>query len=255
MTIVKSPRVRIIIGRDIILMTGLTIILSSPKTTPAMAYSFIPPLKVNPATNQAATYNANALPNILTINLTILTVIRVAFLDNNFNYFDIRVRSDSIGVLCSLRGKLMRRAFWIYAVYVVLIVSGCAHFSGLKTKSWQKYENKKMGFEVRIPQDWSVVVDLPNYIRVSNVPTDKKGPGIPKEGMWVDIITEEKCVPDIRNDFYMTNYGIDKNKFLFQKFLCKGKFTVETCFWSSSSEAKEDKKLVESIADSLRAKP
>jgi len=65
MTKANNPRVRIITGIDINFNTGLTSILSNPSTTPAMAYSLIPPVNVNPATNHEAAYKARELPIIL----------------------------------------------------------------------------------------------------------------------------------------------------------------------------------------------
>ena len=85
MTIVNNPNVRMIMGKEIIFKTGFTIKLSSPKTTPAIAYSLTPPLKENPATSQVAAYKATELPNILIINPIILTVIILSFLNLKFN--------------------------------------------------------------------------------------------------------------------------------------------------------------------------
>ncbi len=66
-------------GKAINLTIGLMIILSNPNTTPAITYPLMPPVKLNPATNQEAAYKARPLPNILTIKPIILTVLSVAF--------------------------------------------------------------------------------------------------------------------------------------------------------------------------------
>ncbi len=56
-------------GKEINFRTGLTIMFSSPSVTPATAYSFMPPLNTNPATNHEAAYKATELPKILIRNL------------------------------------------------------------------------------------------------------------------------------------------------------------------------------------------
>ena len=85
MTIVKSPRVSMMNGIEMSFRTGRSTIFKRPKTTPAMAYSLIPPVKLNPGTNQTAAYIARALPKILSRKLNIFTVIIVACCLLKFN--------------------------------------------------------------------------------------------------------------------------------------------------------------------------
>lgn len=66
MTIMNKPRVRIITGNEMNFRIGLMVMFSNPSAAPARAYSLIPPVKPNPATNQEAAYKATELPNILT---------------------------------------------------------------------------------------------------------------------------------------------------------------------------------------------
>ena len=67
-------------GKEINLTIGLMIILSNPNTIPAIAYPFIPPVKLNPATNHEAAYKARPLPNILIIK-PIIQVVKVPIIN------------------------------------------------------------------------------------------------------------------------------------------------------------------------------
>jgi len=62
-------------GKEMNFKIGLTAVFSNPKATPAMAYSLIPPVKLNPATSHEAAYKATELPNILAKNRTIFLVL------------------------------------------------------------------------------------------------------------------------------------------------------------------------------------